>query len=72
MENNSPNTTIAISNKIKEEIKEFGNKGETYSEILARLLESARKRQLHDLLMNEEDTVTIKEAITNAKKRWQK
>lgn len=66
------NTTIAISNEIKERIKQFGTKGETYSEILARILESARKRQLHDLLMNEEDTISIEEAISNSKKRWQK
>jgi predicted CopG family antitoxin len=66
------NTTIAISNEIKERIKQFGTKGETYSEILARVLESARKRQLHDLLMNEEDTISIEEAISNSKKRWQK
>ena len=66
------NTTIAISNEIKDKIKQFGTKGETYSEILARILESARKRQLHDLLMNEKDTILIEEAISNSKKRWQK
>ncbi len=66
------NTTIAVSNDIKDQIKEFGGKGETYSEILKRLLASARKRQLHDLLMNEEDTIPIEEAIAESKKRWQK
>ena len=66
------NTTIAISNEIKEQIKEFGCKGETYSQILAKLIVSAKKRQLQDLLMNEEDTVSIDEAISNSKKRWQK
>ena len=66
------NTTIAVSNEIKEKIREFGNKGETYSEVLARLLESAKKRQLQDLLMNEENTVSIEEAISNSKKKWQK
>ncbi len=66
------NTTIAVSNEIKEKIKEFGNKGETYSEVIARLLESAKKRQLHDLLMSEENTISINEAISNSKKRWQK
>ncbi len=65
-------TTIAVTNEIKEKIKEFGNKGETYSEILIRVIESAKKRQLHDLLMSEEDTISIEEAIHNAKKRWQK
>ena len=64
------NTTIAISNEIKEQIKEFGNKGETYSQILAKLLASAKKRQLQDLLMGEEDTISIDEAIKNSRKRW--
>ncbi|MEK6811414.1 MAG: hypothetical protein AABX96_02820 [Nanoarchaeota archaeon] len=66
------NTTIAITKEIQEGIKEFGSKGETYSEIIARLIESAKKRQLNDLLMSEEDTVSIDEAIANSKKRWQK
>lgn len=66
------NTTIAVSTEVKESIMEFGNKGETYSEILKRVLKSARERQLHDLLMSEEGTVPVEEALTNAKKRWQK
>jgi predicted CopG family antitoxin len=66
------NTTIAISKEVKENLLEFGNKGETYSEILGRILKSARERQLHDLLMSEEGTVPIKEALTKAKKKWQK
>jgi len=66
------NTTIAISNEIKDEIKQFGTKGETYSDILRRILASAKKRQLQDLLMNEDDTISIEEAISNSKKRWQK
>lgn len=66
------NTTIAVTNEVREQIKEFGNKGETYSQILARLLASAKKRQLHDLLLSEEGTVPIEEAIAESKKRWQK
>ncbi len=65
-------TTIAISREVKEEIMEFGNKGETYSQIIKKLIKSARERQLHDLLMNEENTVSAEEALNNAKKRWQK
>ena len=64
------NTTIAVSNEVKNEIMEFGLKGETYSDILKRLVESAKKRMLHDLLFNEEGTVTIKEARKEAEKRW--
>jgi len=66
------NTTIAISNEIKDMIKEFGNKGETYSEILLKLIKSAKERQLQDLLMNEDNTISIDDALDNAKKRWQK
>ena len=66
------NTTIAITKELKKQIIEFGSKGETYSEILTRLLVSAKKRQLHDLLMNEEGTISAKDALENAKKRWLK
>lgn len=65
-------TTIAITKDVKEGIIEFGNKGETYSEILRRMIKSARERQLHDLLMSDEGTVSAKEALENAKKRWSK
>jgi predicted CopG family antitoxin len=65
-------TTIAVTREVKEKISEFGNKGETYSDILERLVESARKRQIHDLLMSEEGTISIEEALEEAKKRWRK
>ena len=65
-------TTIAITKDIKEKIKEFGSKGESYTEIIERLIKSAKERQLHDLLFDEEDTIPIEEALSNAKKRWQK
>lgn len=65
------NITIAITKEIKEKMKEFGNKGETYSDIIRKLIESAKERQLHDLLMDESDTISINEALENARKRWQ-
>ena len=37
--------TIAIFNDIKKEIEGFGFKGETYLDIIGRLIESAKKRQ---------------------------
>lgn len=66
------NTTIAISAEIRDQIKEFGNKGETYDDILARILNSAKERQLQELLMDETDCIPIEEAILRAKKKWQK
>ena len=56
------NTTISISTEIRDKIKEFGHKGETYEVILERLYDSAKERQLYDLLMNENDCITLKEA----------
>jgi hypothetical protein len=66
------NTTIAISPEIRDQIKEFGNKGETYDEILTRILNSAKERQLQELLMDEKGCVPIADAIARAKKKWQK
>jgi len=63
-------TTIAIPMKVKEEIQEYGMKGESYSDIIERLLKSAHERLLGDVLMNEEGCVTIEEALAEAKKRW--
>jgi predicted CopG family antitoxin len=65
------NTTISVSMVVREQLKEYGNKGETYDEIIKRLIESARDRQLQELLMNTEDSISIDEALARAKKRWQ-
>ena len=65
-------TTIAVPMRVKEGIQEYGLKGESYSDILERLLKSARERMIHDVLMNDEDCITIEEALEDAKKRWLK
>jgi predicted CopG family antitoxin len=65
------NTTIAISQEVRDQIKEFGNKGETYDDILTKLLSSAKERQLQELLMDSSNAVTAKDALTRAKKKWQ-
>jgi predicted CopG family antitoxin len=64
------NTTIAINLQVKEEMQQFGTKGESYSEIISKLIKSAKERQLNDLLMDEKDSISIEEALANAKKRW--
>jgi len=65
-------TTIALRQDVKEKIMEFGSKSETYSDVILRLLESAKQRQLQDLLMDEKETVSVKSALFSAKKRWRK
>ncbi|MCK5283726.1 MAG: hypothetical protein KAK00_10075 [Nanoarchaeota archaeon] len=66
------NTTISISKDMKDKIREFGTKGDTYEDILRKLYESAKQRQLQDLLMNEENCIPIEEALSRAQKRWLK
>ncbi|MFH1173590.1 MAG: hypothetical protein V1725_00470 [archaeon] len=66
------NTTIAVSEDIRDQIKEFGMKGETYQDILARLLRSAKERQLHDILMDTTNCIPIEQALAEARKKWPK
>ena len=66
------NTTISISREIQEKIQEFGNKGDTYSDILLRLYNSAKERQLQDILMDEKDTLSVELALKKAKTKWSK
>jgi predicted CopG family antitoxin len=66
------NTTIALSKNLKERISQFGNKAESFSDILERLLKSAEQRLFHDLLMSNEGCVTIEEAIKEAETKWPK
>jgi len=66
------NTTISISTDIRDKIKEFGHKGETYEEIILKLLKSAKERQLQELLMDETGCIPVSEALKRAKKKWQK
>ena len=63
------NTTISISEEIRDKIKEFGNKGDTYTDILAKLYESAKQRQLQDLLMDTSNCISIEEARQKLKSK---
>ena len=62
---------MAVTKEIRNKIREFGAKGETYTEILAKLYKSAKERQLHDLLLDKSDSVSVDSAFNRAKKRWQ-
>jgi len=65
-------TTIAVKRSVREMINGFGNKGETYSDILVRIVNAAKKVQIRELLMDEGDCVSIDEAIREAEKKWSK
>jgi len=63
-------TTIEIGRDVRDEILEFGNMGEGCSDVILRLLEIARERQLQDFLMNSEGFVPIEDALKEARERW--
>ena len=65
-------TTIAVPMSVKERIAEYGMKGETYTDVLERLLKSARERLLRDVLMDTSNCISIDEAIKEAEKKWPK
>jgi predicted CopG family antitoxin len=58
---------IAISPQMRDELKEFCMKGKTYEDVIKRLLQSAKERQLHDLLMDKKDYLTISETSKRLK-----
>jgi len=65
-------TTIQLSKEMKEKIASFGSKGESYDQILRRVYSFAAKEQLRQFLLSEEGTISAKEALEKAKKRWQR
>jgi len=66
------NTTISVNLEVKKALDDFGTKGESYSDILERVLSSFRERQLSELLLDETNCVPIEEALAAARKKWQK
>jgi len=65
-------TTIAVRKELRDRISQFGVKGETFSDVLERILKSAQQRMVHDILMNTEDCITIDEARKELNKKWPK
>ena len=61
-------TTIAISESVREQIKEYGHKGETYDQILTRIIESANNYALEKLLMDDTNCLTIDQARAKLKR----
>ena len=51
-------TTIQVSKETREELRELGKKGETYDQLINRLIETARKvaffKEIDYILENEE------------------
>ena len=65
-------TTIQISHKLKSLISSFATKENTYEDIVRRMYDLAVKKPLREFLMSSENTISEKEALEDAKKRWLK
>jgi len=64
-------TTISISEKTRDKIKEFGLKGETYDDIINKLCEQASSNILRNFLYEDNgDYMKIDDAIKRAKDEW--
>ena len=64
-------TTIQVDLETKERLKTFGQKDETYQDIINRLYDIAVEQQLRDFLFSKK-AIPIDDAIKKAKKKWRK
>ncbi|MFH1916806.1 MAG: antitoxin VapB family protein [Nanoarchaeota archaeon] len=65
-------TTISISEDLKEKLKNLGKAGDSYEDVITKMYEMTRKNILLSFLYDESDSVSIDEAIRQARKKWQK
>ena len=64
-------STIKLSKETKELIGSFGDKSDTYEDIVKRMYTLAVREQTREFLFSTE-AIPIQEAINRAEKRWQK
>ncbi len=65
-------TTISISVDLKEKIRNLGRAGDSYEDVIRRMYEMTRRNLLMTYIYDLSDSVTIDEAIAEARKKWQK
>lgn len=65
-------TTISISTELKEKLKNLGRAGDSYEDVISKMYELTRKNLLVSYLYDNSGSVSIDEAVKEAKKKWQK
>ncbi|MBU0979372.1 MAG: hypothetical protein KJ709_01080 [Nanoarchaeota archaeon] len=65
-------TTISISTELREKIRNLGRAGDSYEDVINRMYELTRKNLLLGYLYDESDSVSIDEALKEARKKWPK
>jgi len=68
----SMTTTISISTELREKIRNLGRAGDSYEDVINRMYELTRKNLLLGYLYDESDSVSIDEALKEARKKWPK
>lgn len=63
-------TTISISHELKEKIRNLGRAGDSYEDVIKRMYDITSKHLLLTYLYDESDSISIDEAIKEAK-QWQ-
>jgi predicted CopG family antitoxin len=65
-------TTISISVELRDKLKNLGRAGDSYEDVIRRMYEVTSKSLLMAYLYDKSDSVSIDEAIAEARKKWQK
>jgi|GEM_PF-719261 predicted CopG family antitoxin len=65
-------TTISISEDMKEKLRNIGRTGDSYEDVIRKMYEITRKNILLAYLYDTSDSISIDEAIAQAKTKWQK
>jgi len=65
-------TTISITTEMREKLRNLGRAGESYDEIIRRMYDASIAQMLRSYLYDTSDSVTIDEALKEAKERWSK
>ncbi len=66
----SMNTTISISQEMKEKLRTLGRAGDSYDDVIRKMYEITKRHVMLGYLYDETDSVSIEKAIADAKNRW--
>ncbi len=63
-------TAVSISDWMKGKLKNLGRAGDSYEDVIRRMYEVTRKNLLMAYFYDEPDSLSIDEAVAEARKKW--
>ncbi|MBN2881293.1 hypothetical protein JXM83_04550 [Candidatus Woesearchaeota archaeon] len=63
-------TTIQLRKEVKDKLRSFGTKDDTYEDIILRLYNIAVKEQFREFITSSKDCISIDEARKRHSKLW--